>query len=132
MPLKVLFAATNEVPEQGELAALKDRFVLKVQSRPVQDEFFTELLGETVHRVVIRHLEIDFRSGLVHTDDHVDVELELESVGTSSATTVERIRSAADGRLAAEARSVVVHTDPGRAVSEPWPDGSRRALEARL
>ena len=46
-----------------------------------RDEFFTDLLGETVHRVVIRHIEIDFRSGLVHTDDHVDVELELESVG---------------------------------------------------
>src|ERR671910_1531321 len=44
VPLKVLFAATNEIPEQGELAALKDRFVLKVQSRPVQDDFFTELI----------------------------------------------------------------------------------------
>src|SRR5262245_19644019 len=33
VPLRVLFAATNEIPEQGELAALKDRFVLKVQSR---------------------------------------------------------------------------------------------------
>ena len=30
VPLRVLFAATNEIPEQGELAALKDRFVLKV------------------------------------------------------------------------------------------------------
>ena len=29
VPLRVLFAATNEIPEQGELAALKDRFVLK-------------------------------------------------------------------------------------------------------
>jgi MoxR-like ATPase len=44
VPLRVLFAATNEVPEQGELAALKDRFVLKVQSRPVQDDYFTELI----------------------------------------------------------------------------------------
>lgn len=44
VPLRVMFAATNEVPEQGELAALKDRFVLKVQSRSVQDEFFTELI----------------------------------------------------------------------------------------
>src|SRR5215471_19175438 len=34
--LRILFAATNEIPEQGELAALKDRFVLKVESRPVQ------------------------------------------------------------------------------------------------
>src|SRR5438874_6852671 len=38
VPLKVLFAATNEVPEQGELAALKDRVVLKVQSRSRQDD----------------------------------------------------------------------------------------------
>lgn len=44
VPLRVLFAATNEIPEQGELAALKDRFVLKVLSRSVQDDFFTELI----------------------------------------------------------------------------------------
>ncbi|MBM3978796.1 MAG: AAA family ATPase [Planctomycetes bacterium] len=44
VPLRIMFAATNEIPEQGELAALKDRFVLKVLSRSVQDEFFTELI----------------------------------------------------------------------------------------
>src|SRR3954464_8257533 len=44
VPLRILFAATNEIPEQGELAALKDRFVLKIMSRSVQDEFFTELI----------------------------------------------------------------------------------------
>src|SRR5262249_12346817 len=44
VPLRVLFAATNEIPEQGELAALKDRFVLKVQSRSVADEHFQELI----------------------------------------------------------------------------------------
>jgi MoxR-like ATPase len=42
--LRVLFAATNEVPEQTELAALKDRFPLKIESRPVQDEYFTALI----------------------------------------------------------------------------------------
>ena len=42
--LRVLFAATNEVPEQAELAALKDRFVLKAESRSVQDEHFAELI----------------------------------------------------------------------------------------
>src|SRR5689334_10422934 len=42
--LRVLFAATNEVPEQHELAALKDRFVLKIESRSVQDERFAELI----------------------------------------------------------------------------------------
>jgi MoxR-like ATPase len=50
--LKILFAATNEVPEQAELAALRDRFALKVESRSVQDDHFTELVdlglsGET-------------------------------------------------------------------------------------
>lgn len=44
VPLRVLFAATNEIPEQGELAALKDRFVLKVMSRPVQETHFPELI----------------------------------------------------------------------------------------
>jgi acyl-CoA thioester hydrolase len=97
-----------------------------------RDEFFTDVLGETVHRVVIRHIEIDFRSGLVHADDHVDVEVELEAIGSSSATTRERIRSVADGRVAAEARTVVVHTDAARESAQPWPDESRRALEARL
>jgi MoxR-like ATPase len=44
VPLKILFAATNEIPEQGELAALKDRFVLKVESLPVQEDSFQELI----------------------------------------------------------------------------------------
>src|SRR5215211_1312915 len=56
VPLRVLFAATNEVPEQGELAALKDRFVLKVQSRPVQDEFFTELIDAGLQAEAYRGL----------------------------------------------------------------------------
>src|SRR3954465_2220554 len=44
VPLRIMFAATNEIPEQGELAALKDRFVLKIQSRSVQEEYFAELI----------------------------------------------------------------------------------------
>jgi MoxR-like ATPase len=42
--LKVLFAATNEVPEHSELGALKDRFVLKAACRSVQDTHFVELI----------------------------------------------------------------------------------------
>src|SRR5215468_939591 len=54
--LRVLFAATNEVPEQGELAALKDRFVLKALSRSVQEEFFTELIDSGLQAEVYRSL----------------------------------------------------------------------------
>ena len=54
--LRVLFAATNEVPEQGELAALKDRFPLKVESRPVQEDHFTELIDAGLRSEVHRGL----------------------------------------------------------------------------
>jgi MoxR-like ATPase len=54
--LAVLFAATNDVPEQGELAALRDRFVLKAESRSVQDNHFTELIDAGLQSEVYRNL----------------------------------------------------------------------------
>jgi MoxR-like ATPase len=42
--MRILFAATNEIPEHAELAALKDRFCLKAICHPVQDDRFLELL----------------------------------------------------------------------------------------
>ena len=42
--MRVLFAATNEIPEHAELAALKDRFCLKIACRPVQDDQFVDLV----------------------------------------------------------------------------------------
>ena len=42
-----------------------------------RDEYITELVGETVHRVVIRRIEIDFVSGLTQDDDLVDVHVQL-------------------------------------------------------
>src|SRR5271168_4367077 len=54
--LRVLFAATNEIPEQCELAALKDRFVLKIESRSVQEHHFTELIDAGLDAEVYRNL----------------------------------------------------------------------------
>src|SRR5947209_4393074 len=54
--LRVMFAATNEIPEQGELAALKDRFVLKAESRSVQDEHFEALIDAGLQAEVYRSL----------------------------------------------------------------------------
>jgi MoxR-like ATPase len=54
--LRVLFAATNEVPEHGELGALKDRFVLKAESLSVQDEHFEELIDMGVRSETHRAL----------------------------------------------------------------------------
>jgi MoxR-like ATPase len=44
VPLKILFAATNTVPQQEELAALRDRFVLHAPCEPVSDASFMNLL----------------------------------------------------------------------------------------
>jgi MoxR-like ATPase len=44
VPLKILFAATNTVPEHEELAALRDRFVLHAPCDSVSDESFMDLL----------------------------------------------------------------------------------------
>lgn len=54
--LRVLFAATNEIPEQGELSALKDRFVLKAVSRSVQDDHFSDLIDAGLQSEVYRTL----------------------------------------------------------------------------
>ena len=50
LPLKLLVAASNELPAKGEgLEALWDRFVIRIESRPVRQEknFRAMLLGET-------------------------------------------------------------------------------------
>ena len=56
VPLRVMFAATNEIPEQGELAALKDRFVLKCMSRSVQDDHFAELIDSGLRSEAYKNL----------------------------------------------------------------------------
>src|SRR6478672_2635918 len=51
--LRVLFAATNEIPE---LAALKDRFCLKAESRSVQENHFTQLIDYGIQGEVYKGL----------------------------------------------------------------------------
>jgi MoxR-like ATPase len=54
--LKILLAATNELPDNAELAALKDRFCLKAACRPVQDEHFVELIDAGLEAYTQREL----------------------------------------------------------------------------
>lgn len=42
--LKVLIAATNEIPDLEELSAIKDRFAMKIICQPVQETHFLDLL----------------------------------------------------------------------------------------
>ncbi|MDX6552417.1 MAG: acyl-CoA thioester hydrolase [Gaiellales bacterium] len=94
-----------------------------------RDEMYTNLLGEVVHRMVMRHTSVDFRSGLVQEDDEVDVTTEIIRVGTSSVTSRETVTALSDGRVAAVAETVMVHTDGTRNASAPFPDSARELLE---
>jgi MoxR-like ATPase len=68
--LKILFAATNEIPEHAELAALKDRFCLKIACRSVQEDHFVELLDAGLESQTQRDLnQKPWAEGLSSLDD---------------------------------------------------------------
>jgi len=99
-----------------------------------RDEYLTGLLGsETVHRIVVRKVDIEFVSGLSQDDDTAIAATEVEGIGSSSIRLRESIHAGSDGRLAARASTVVVHTaSDGRAASAPLPDEARGLLEREL
>src|SRR3954465_6198152 len=48
-----------------------------------RDQYLTAAPAQAVHRTVIRHIEVDFVSGLTQEDDYVDVDVSLTGVGSS-------------------------------------------------
>ena len=82
------------------------------------EEFFLRRLGINYAEVLNQrrfglptvHLEADFRSPLRY-GDHIDVEVGIESVGTTSIAWRYRVFRHVDDRLAAEARIVTVGLD---------------------
>lgn len=68
--LKILFAATNEIPDHSELGALKDRFVLKAACRSVQETHFVELLDAGLDSQTNKDLnQKPWAEGLATLDD---------------------------------------------------------------
>lgn len=99
-----------------------------------RDEWFLEVLGNglLLNDFVLARCAIDYRLMLTREDGHADVEVRCTRVGTSSITMAERVSSARDGRLAAEAESVVVHLDPATGASRPLTDEIRTAFNRWL
>jgi acyl-CoA thioester hydrolase len=95
-----------------------------------RDEWFLEVLGNglLLNDFVLARCAIDYRSPLTQDDGHVDVEVRCTRVGTSSVTMGERVLSVLDGRLVAEAESVVVHLDQETGKSRPLTDEIRVAF----
>ncbi len=46
VPLRILFAATNEIPDLEDLSAIRDRFALKVLTSSVQESHFVDLIDK--------------------------------------------------------------------------------------
>ena len=88
--------------------------------------------GVTFNDFVVRHVSIDFVSALTQADGAAVVEVTVESVGGSSITLRETVHAESDGRLAASARGVLVHTNADHSASQPLPDVLRARLEASV
>jgi acyl-CoA thioester hydrolase len=97
-----------------------------------RDEFYTGLLGDHVQRMVARRVAIDFESGLTQDDGVAVVTVDVVHLGRSSVTTSEVVTAASDGRVAARAETVMVHTDEARAAAAPFPDDARALLQGVL
>ena len=97
-----------------------------------RDDFLGRLCDDVddLWSFVIRRVELDFVSQLTQDDGAVIAEVRLERVGTSSLITQERLVARSDGRLAADARAVMVHLDGSRERSAPIPDGLRARILA--
>jgi acyl-CoA thioester hydrolase len=85
-------------------------------------------LGErSFHGMILARLEIDFRSPAVFGQE-IEIGTRPARVGTKSFALEQRLH--ADGRLAAESRSVLVSYDYENAVSRPLTDDQKRRLAA--
>jgi acyl-CoA thioester hydrolase len=97
-----------------------------------RDRLVSDLFGENAAwDFVLVHVEIDFRSEITQADGEVVVACDVASIGRASVRTREEIRKA-DGKLAAEASSVVVPRDPATGRARPLTDAERSVLQAEL
>ncbi|MEK7483186.1 MAG: AAA family ATPase [Planctomycetota bacterium] len=79
VPLKMIFAATNEIPEFDELNALKDRFVIKVGSFPVGDTHFEELLEKGIQNDLHKAFNRKPWLNLCSLEDFLKIKFYLDS-----------------------------------------------------
>lgn len=96
-----------------------------------RDRLVESLFGADAWDFVVARVAIDFRSELQQRDREVIVRCGISSFGTSSIRTVELVH-AADGRLSAEAESVIVARDPEAGRSRPLTEAERNTLQSAI
>jgi acyl-CoA thioester hydrolase len=95
-----------------------------------RDAWAKDVLGPEFDFVIVR-IAIDYRSELSLADREVVVRCWGEGVGSSSIRMREEIR-AADGRLAAESESVIVHHDADGRAAVPLSEQERALLHTAI
>lgn len=92
-----------------------------------RDRLVESLFGDRAWDFVVARVAIDYRSELNQADREALVRCRVTGFGTSSVRTAEQVL-AADGRLSAEAESVVVARDPQTGRSRPLTEEERGTL----
>ncbi len=85
----MLFAATNEIPEFAELAALRDRFTLKVESQPVSDRQFEALIEKGLRNESFRAFQQRPWAGTSALEDFLKLKVYLDHLLYRDVDTVE-------------------------------------------
>jgi acyl-CoA thioester hydrolase len=96
-----------------------------------RDRLVEALFGERAWDFVIVRVAIDYRSELRQNDREVVVRCGVTGFGSSSVRTQERVL-AMDGRLAAEAASVIVARDSEAGSSRPLTEEERSILQRAI
>jgi acyl-CoA thioester hydrolase len=96
-----------------------------------RDRLVESLFGAGAWDFVIARVAIDFRSELRQDDEAVVVRCGVTGFGTSSVRTRELVH-AMDGRLSAEAESVIVARDPEAGRGRPLTDAERAILQRAI
>lgn len=78
--LVMLFGATNEIPEHSDLAALRDRFTLKVRSETIHDAQFDELIDMGLRNESFKAFQTRPWEGIASLDDFLLLKTYLDQI----------------------------------------------------
>lgn len=83
VPMLMLFAATNEIPDNAELAALRDRFTLKAESRSVRSFAFDELLAKGMQNEVYKATKQRPWANRASLEDFIQLKIYMDHIFAS-------------------------------------------------
>jgi acyl-CoA thioester hydrolase len=95
-----------------------------------RDAWVRKVMGRSFDFVIVR-VAIDYREELALDDVEVTVTCACSGYGRSSIRTAEQVL-ARDGRVSAEAESVIVAHDPDRRSARPLTDEERSTLDGAI